>query len=126
MKKILTTGVLVLGLAFTAAAADEGKKDGDGKGKGKGGDPAKRVEMFMKADTDGDKKVSKEEFGKSKMAEGMEKRKAGSADKFFAKADADSDGGITKEEATKAMTRQGGKGKGKGENGKKPEDKKES
>ena len=125
MKKILTTSVLALGLAFSATAADDEKKDGDGKGKGKGGDPAKRVEMFMKADTDGDKKVSKEEFGKSKMAEGMDKRKAGSADKFFTRADADSDGGITKEEAEKAMTRKGG-GKGKGKDGKKPEDKKES
>ena len=85
--------------------------------------------MFMKADSDGDGKVSKEEFGKSKLAQGMEKRKAGSSDKFFGKADANSDGGITKEEATKAMARKGGgksKGKGKGEDGKKPEDKKDS
>ena len=128
MKKILTTSVLALGLAFTASAADEGKKDGDGKGKGKGGDPAKRVEMFMKADTDSDGKVSKEEFGKSKMAAGMDKRKAGNADKFFARADADSDGFVTKEEAAKAMERKGGKGKGKGkgDDGKKPEDKKKS
>ncbi len=42
--------------------------------------------------TDSDGKVSKEEFGKSKMAAGMDKRKAGNADKFFARADADSDG----------------------------------
>lgn len=110
IKKLITISVLSLGLAFVANAADKG-----GAKKGKGApDPAKRAAAIMKADTDGDGKVSAAEFAKSKMAEGMNKRKEGAADAFFAKADANKDGSITKEEAENIPARGKGKGKGKG------------
>ncbi len=121
IKKLITISVLSLGLAFVANAAD--KEGGDKKGKG-APDPAKRAAAIMKADSDGDGKVSAAEFSASKMAEGMNKRKDGSADAFFAKADADKDGSLTKEEVESIPARGKGDGKGKGKG--KGDDKKES
>jgi len=121
IKKLISISVFSLALTFVANAADE--KGGDKKGKG-APDPAKRAAMIMKADSDGDGKVSAAEFGKSKMAENMNKRKEGMADAFFAKADADKDGSLSKEEAEKIPARGKGAGKGKGKG--KGADKKDS
>lgn len=94
MKRIVW---MFLALAVTVglsqmAGADEGAKKGKG---GKG--------VFAKLDTNGDDKLSEEEFTAGKTGDALEKAK-----KRFAALDADKDGSVTKEEMKGAHANKGG------------------
>ena len=106
MKSTILT--IAIAMMTTLAFAAEGDKKPEGKGKG--GDPAARAEgMLKQMDTDKDGKVSKEEFGKSKLAE-RAKEKGGDegVGKMFDRLDENKDGSLTKDE----LGKMGGKGKG--------------
>ena len=79
-------GLLVVG----AADAAEGKGKGKGKGEGKGA-PAEK--HFKKKDTNGDGKLTLEEF-----KAGMPAERSARADKVFARFDKNGDGSVTLEE----------------------------
>lgn len=86
MKSIITI-LTIAGLAtFSFGADDAGKGKGE-KGKGKG-DPAA---YFAKKDTNGDGKLSKEEFTKGS-------KDAAKSEAQFAAKDKDKDGSVSKEE----------------------------
>lgn len=90
-KLLLTLAALALAVGPTFGAEGEKKKAPV--------DPVKRAEMMLKSDEDKDGKLSKAEFGKTKMAEGM-KAKGGdeAVGKAFDRMDKDKDGFLTKEE----------------------------
>jgi Ca2+-binding EF-hand superfamily protein len=92
MKKIVwMLSVLALSLGLSGMAlAEEGAKKGKGK------------DAFAKLDTNGDGKLSEEEFTAGKSDKGLENAK-----KKFAKLDADSDGSVTKEEMKAAKPAKG-------------------
>ncbi len=88
MKSIITI-LSVLAIAAGVIAADA-KGDGKGKGKGKG-DPAK---AFARLDTNGDGKLSKEEF----LASPAAKKDPAKAEQTFGKRDKNGDGFLSQEE----------------------------
>jgi len=90
MKSLFITLSVIALSAQLGGAADDEAKPKPAKPAGKQDINAK----FDKLDTNGDGKISKEEFAASPMA----KRLAEKADAHFAKLDADSDGFLSKEE----------------------------
>lgn len=83
MKSICILSILALGITLSYGA-DEAKKEGDKK-------RPNLEEVFAKKDTNGDGKLSKEEFTKNA-------KDPAKAEAFFAKIDKDGDGSISKEE----------------------------
>ncbi|HKB05274.1 MAG TPA: EF-hand domain-containing protein [Gemmataceae bacterium] len=101
MQRLLSVAAvvgLVLAFASTAGAADEKKKK---KEKGKA---PEATALFTKLDTNGDGKLSKDEFnafkGVGKKADAGKEPKgfASTRDDWFAKLDTNKDGSISKEE----------------------------
>lgn len=104
---ILTLTAVAL-LAGSTFGAEDGKKPKPPH------DPAKRAEMMLKADGDGDGKLSKAEFGKTKPAEHMQKKGGDEAvDKAFGRMDTNSDGFLDKEELSAPPPPRKGEGKPK-------------
>lgn len=93
-KLTVSFAALALMMATPALAGHhEGGHDGDHKGK-------KHEKMFEKMDTDGDGKISKDEF--------MQKK-----EKYFSEMDANGDGFVTKEEKKEAREKMKEKWKAK-------------
>lgn len=124
MRRIVMATALVaaMGLLAGTVAAGDGddakpKKKFQGKGEGKGG--GNFLEMMIKrADTNGDGKVSLDEF--KAMAEKAPGGKLKDrAEQMFKRLDANGDGFITEDEVKKASAAFPGKGAGKGRFGKK-------
>ena len=105
MKNMLRLLTAALMLAGFQSMAEEGAPPPGGPRH----DPGAR---FAKKDTNGDGKLSIEEF-----KAGMPEDKAAKADEIFAKIDADKDGAITKEEMKAAHEKRLGR-EGKGPEGK--------
>lgn len=109
--KIKLIMTILAALAFgvgSSFAADDAAKKGDAKGKGKGGDPAA---AFGKIDSNGDKKVTLDEWKAGPGKRMIEAGKGDNVDKAFAKM-AGEDGELTLEEFTKAQAERAAKGKG--------------
>lgn len=90
MKKLITLTFAFAAILSLGMAADEKKAEGK-KGKG---DPAA---AFKKLDTNGDGKVSKEEYLASPMA-AKAKEKGADPEKGFTAKDKDKDGNLSMEE----------------------------
>ena len=109
LKKAFIHGFSILSLTCLASAQDApkgpppegGRPPGDRPQGGPpgGGDPAARLAEFIKrADSDGDGKISKDEF----MATPGAKKDAAKAGESFTKKDKNSDGFLSKEEMAPA------------------------
>lgn len=103
---LLTTAAAFIG-ALTLNAQDAPKPPGEGGQRGPGGDPQARMdEMLKKFDTNGDGKISKEEWLEFSRKE---------ADDRYSKMDTNSDGSVDKaemEEGTRKMREMRGQGGG--------------
>ena len=112
LKKTFIYGIGILCLTCTASA-QEGERKGPPEGGRPGGPPgggdpaAKLAEFIKRADTDGDGKISKDEFA------GMGRKES---EERFSRMDANSDGFVDKEEIGKIsqMMRRGAEGQGQG------------
>ncbi|MGJ8645059.1 MAG: EF-hand domain-containing protein [Luteolibacter sp.] len=108
MKIIITSSILILALAISANAEDEGRPErerprgGEGRAEGKEGRRgphlAEADEMFRKMDTDGDKNISKEEFFAAPRLERLPEDKR---DLLFERLDGNGDGMISRQEIFK-------------------------
>ena len=112
LQKTFIYGIGILCLTCTASA-QEGERKGPPEGGRPGGPPgggdpaAKLAEFIKRADTDGDGKISKDEFA------GMGRKES---EERFSRMDANSDGFVDKEEIGKIsqMMRRGAEGQGQG------------
>src|SRR5262245_38902817 len=125
MKSAIVASLLALTMA-AGAWADEPAKPGAGKrpgGPGGAGRGQMFAKLFEKADTNGDGKVSKEEFKKAfeNAPGGRMKGNPQMADRLFDRLDANKDGFLTKDEMQNAGKQMQGRRPGGGKPGaKKP------
>jgi hypothetical protein len=122
MKTLLAAALLTLLTAAGASADDQpGKKPGQRSGgQGKPGGGMMLVQLFQRADTNGDGKVSLDEFKKA-LASAPNSRMKDNAEKIFKRFDSNGDGFVTKDELKKAMeTMQARRNGGGKPGGKKP------
>ena len=106
---LAAVAAMVVGLS---AYAKEGKKEG-ADAKAKPGANAEKI--FQKMDSNGDGKVSKEEYTAAqearaqKSGQALDDKKKAALDKHFTKMDADGDGSLTLDEFKAGMEKHGKK-----------------